>query len=248
MSVMTTLDRHAAVVIVLVLAGCAPARAQLAWGDHGYASISGTVQPSASFSQTVRPIDFVEASVVDTSYKTPTIPGFDVAVGARVWRNLAIGVDVSFFSKTIGGSVSAQVPHPFFFNRPRAVSGDASGVTREETAAHLQALWMLPLRSRWQLSIAGGPSWFMVGQDLVSGVTVTQTYPYDTATFASATTVHRSGSRLGFNAAADVSYGLRPYVGVGFGVMFSRASIPIDDTLTLDAGGARVAGGLRFRF
>jgi hypothetical protein len=245
---MTRASYTSLATIVIVLAGCAPARAQRAWGDRGYANISATVQPSSSFSQTVRPVDFVETSVVDTSYKTRTIPGFDVAAGARVWRNLAVGVDVSFFSKTIGGSVSAQIAHPFFFNRPRTVSGDASGVTREETAAHLQLRWMMPLRSRWQLSIAGGPSWFIVGQDLVSAVAVTEAYPYDTATFASATTAHRSGSRLGFNFAADVSYGLRPHVGVGLGVMFSRASIPLDDTLTVDAGGARVAGGLRFRF
>jgi hypothetical protein len=40
----------------------------------------------------------------------------------------------------------------------------------------------------------------------------------------------------------------RPRIGVGFGVMFSHASVPLDDTLTVDAGGARVGGGLRIRF
>jgi hypothetical protein len=30
--------------------------------------------------------------------------------------------------------------------------------------------------------------------------------------------------------------------------MFSHAAIPLDDTLTVDAGGAHVGGGLRFRF
>ena len=107
---------------------------------------------------------------------------------------------------------------------------------------------MVALRDRWQLAIAGGPSWFSVGQDLVSDVTVTQTYPYDTATFASATITHRSGSRIGFNAGADLTYRLRRHVGLGFGVTYSRASIPLDDTLTVEAGGARVGGGLRFRF
>ncbi|MCU1385911.1 MAG: hypothetical protein JWL71_4608 [Acidobacteria bacterium] len=221
---------------------------RIPWGDRGDASVSGTVQPSSSFSETVRPIQFVESSIVDTNYKTRTISGFDVAGGVRVWRNLAIGVDVSFFSKTIGGDVSAQVPHPFFFNRLRAVSGAASGLTRDETAAHVQALWMIPLRTRWQLSLAGGRSWFVVGQDLVSGVAVAQTFPYDTATFAAPTTVHRTGSRLGYNAAADLSYRLRRHVGLGVGAMFSHAAIPIDDTLTVDAGGGRIAAGQRFRF
>jgi hypothetical protein len=219
-----------------------------AWSDRGYVNVSGFFQPSAGFSDTVRPIDFAEASVVDTSYKTGSIPGLDAGGGLRLWRNLAVGLDVSRFSKSTGGAVSGQIPHPFFFNRARAVSGDASGLTRDETAVHLQALWMMPLRHRWQLALAGGPSWFSVGQDLVSDVTVTQTYPYDTATLAGTTIVHRSRSRVGFNAGADMSYLLRRHVGLGFGMTYSHAAVPLDDTLTVDAGGPHVSGGLRFRF
>lgn len=82
----------------------------------------------------------------------------------------------------------------------------------------------------------------------MSDVTVTQTYPYDTATFASATTVRRSQAKPGFNAGADVAYLFRPHVGFGFGVTFSHARIALDDATTVDAGGAHVSGGLRFRF
>jgi hypothetical protein len=228
----------------------APARAQsAAWDDRGYLRLSGWFQPAAgSFSTTTRPIDFAEPSTVDTTYRTRSIPGFEVDAGGRVWRNLAIGVGVSRFSKDTAGSVSAQVPHPFFFNRPRAVSGDASGLTREETALHLQASWMVPLRNRLQLALAGGPSWFDVGQDLVTDVTVTQVYPYDTATFAGTTAVRRSHSGIGFNAAADLAYSVRPHVGVGIGVTFSHARVQLDDATTVDAGGAYVTAGLRFRF
>jgi hypothetical protein len=226
-----------------------PARAQSApWTDRAYVNVSGWFQPTASFSNTVRPVDFAEPAVVDTSYKTGAVPGFEAGGGVRLWRNLAVGLDVSRFSKNTRGAVSAQVPHPFFFNRARTVTGDASALTRDETAVNLQALWMLPMRTRWQLALAGGPSWFSVGQDLVSDVTVTQTYPYDTATFANATAVHRSRSRVGFNAGADVSYLLRRHVGLGVGVTYSHAAVPLDDTLTVDAGGAHLSGGLRFRF
>ena len=128
------------------------------------------------------------------------------------------------------------------------MSGDAASLTRDETAVHVDVLWMVPLADRWQLALSAGPSWFSVGQDLVSDVAVTQTYPYDTATFANATTIHRKGSKAGFNAGGDVSYLLRPHIGLGFGVMFSHASVPLDDTLTVDAGGAHVGGGLRVRF
>jgi hypothetical protein len=232
---------------IAALAIAAPARAQETRTDRGYVNVSGWFQPTSSFSDTVRPIDFVEASVVDTGYKTRSTPGFEAGGGVRVWRNLAAGVSVSRFSKATDGAVSAQVPHPFFFNRLRNVSGDAAGLTRDETAVHVQLSWMVPLK-RWQLAIGGGPSWFMVGQDLVSDVTITQAYPYDTATFAGATSAHRSGSRAGFNAGVDAVYQLRPHVGLGGGVTFSRASVPLSDTVKVDAGGAHVNAGLRFRF
>jgi hypothetical protein len=237
-----------AALAATIMSSPRPAAAQTAWTDRGYVNVSGFYQPPSSFSTTVTPIDFAEASIIDTSYKTGSVPGFDAGAGVRVWRNLAVGVDLSYVSKGDSGSIDAQIPHPFFFNRLRAVSGDASGLAHQETAVHVQALWMAPLRDRWQLALAGGPSWFSVRQDLVSDVTVTQTYPYDTATFASATTTHRSGSRIGFNVGADVAYRLRRHVGLGFGVTYSRGSVPLDDTLTVEAGGARVGGGLRFRF
>ena len=245
--------RHHAIGVLagmlLTLSSTAAHAQSGSWADRGYVNINGWYQPaSTSFSNTVRPIEFVEPSVVDTSYKMRSIPGFDAGGGVRVWRTLAVGLDVSRFSTDSSGSVSAQVPHPFFFNRLRAVSGDAPGLTRDETAVHLQALWMVLLRNRWQLALAAGPSWFSVGQDLVTDVTVTQTYPYDTATFASATSTHRSHSKIGFNAGTDVSYLLRRHVGLGVEVTFSRASVPLDDTLTVDAGGAHVGGGIRFRF
>jgi hypothetical protein len=240
--------RAATIGAAFLASGHAAAAQTPAWRDRGYIQVSGIFQPSAAFSNTVKPLDFAEPSVVDTGYKTGSIPGFDGGGGVRVWRNLAVGIDVSRLSKTTAGAVSAQIPHPFFFNRPRAVSGDTFGLGRDETALHLQAVWMIPMRRRWQLALAGGPSWFTIGQDIVSDVTFTQAYPYDTATFASAITVHRSGSRIGFNAGADVTYRLRPRVGIGAGLMFSRASVPLDDTLTVEAGGARVGGGVRFRF
>jgi hypothetical protein len=238
----------AILVGVLMIGAATSAQAQTAWRDRGYVSVSGWFQPTASFSDTVRPIDFAEASVIDTSYKTGSVPGFEAGGGVRVWRNLAVGLSVSRFSKGTTGTVSAQVPHPFFFSRPRSVGGDAANLSRDETGVHVQAVWMVPMRRRWQLALAGGPSWISVAQDLVSDVTVTQTYPYDSATFSAATLVRRSRGKIGFNAGADVSYLLRPHVAVGGGMTFSHAAVPLDDTLTVDAGGPHVAGGLRVRF
>src|SRR5262249_10972203 len=142
----------------------------------------------------------------------------------------------------------AQVPHPFYFNRPRPVSGDATGLTRSETAINVEALVMLPIRPRWQAALFGGPTWFMVDQDLVTAVTVSDTYPFDTATFGRAAAVRQSHSAAGFNLGGDLSFLLRPHVGLGFDVRYSRATVKLTDTATLVAGGPHIGGGIRFRF
>jgi outer membrane protein with beta-barrel domain len=217
--------------------------------DHGYVSAGADFfVGAASFGDTVHPIDFGEAAVINTTYQRKLAPGIDVGGGARVWRSLSLGIEGSRVTKSDSGSVDAQMPHPFFFGRPRAVSGTPSGLSRDETAIHVQARWLVPMRPRWQLAIGGGPSWLSVGQDLVQDVNVTQTYPFDTATFASVTTQRVTKSRVGFNATADVTFLLRPHVGVGVSSTFSHAHIPLTDSAATDAGGLHVSGGLRFRF
>jgi len=242
--------RNAAAIAVLALvAHAAPAGAQTgAWTDRGYAAVNGFYQPSTSFTDLVRPIAFGEAAQVDTRYGISAVPGVDAAAGVRVWRNLAIGVDVGFLTKSGVGSVSAQMPHPFYFNRPRAVAGDASGLARSETAVNLEALVMLPMHARWQAALFGGPTWLMVNQDLVTNVTLAENYPYDTASFAGATSARQSRGKAGFNVGGDVAYMLRPHVGLGADVRFTRARIALTDTATVTAGGAHIGAGLRFRF
>jgi hypothetical protein len=244
--------RHATGILLASLFAlpATAARAQsTAWRDRGYVAIGGWYQPiSTTFTDRIHPIIDVEPSDIDTSYNTRSAAGFDVGGGVRIWRNLAIGAGVSRFATSSSATIDARVPHPFFFSRPRTVSGTAEGVTRDETAVHLRALWMLALRQRWQIGVAAGPSWFSVGQDLVSTIAVTQSFPFDTATFASATSARQTGAGAGFNVRGDVDYMLRPHLGVGVEVSVSRARVPVNDTVTVDAGGAHIGGGLRFRF
>ncbi|PYR42737.1 MAG: hypothetical protein DMF93_05025 [Acidobacteria bacterium] len=241
--------RTAAAIVTLAVLHAAPAGAQSsAWTDRGYAAINGFYQPSTSFTDLVRPTAFGEAAQVDTRYGIAAVPGVDAAAGVRVWRNLAIGVDVGFLTKSGGGSVSAQMPHPFYFNRPRAVTGDASGLTRSETAVNVEALVMLPVRPHWQAALFGGPTWFTVNQDLVTNVTLAESYPYDTASLAGTTSARQARGKAGFNVGGDVAYMLRPHVGIGADVRFTRARIALTDTATVTAGGAHIGGGLRLRF
>ena len=242
------------IAALAITLAASPARAQSAsWTDRGYVTVNGGLKASpSSFTGTTHPIAFVEAAKVDTSYKVKPAPEFDVAGGVRVWRNLAIGAGVSRFSKQDAADVQAQVPHPFYLGRSRSVSGSVSGLTRVEKALHVQAVWMAPVSERWQVAISGGPSMFNVEQDLVEDVTITSTYPFDTAAFAAGVSNKQTHTGVGFNVGADVTRLLSRHVGIGGAVSFSRAQVKMpsatDTTLKVDAGGAHVGGGIRLRF
>jgi hypothetical protein len=239
--------------LLIACGTAAPVCGQSAWTDRGYVAISGDMRVSPmTFTGISHPIDFVETATVSTTYDVKPAPGLDAAFGVRVWRNLAIGVDASWTTKSASGSIEAQIPHPFTFNKPRSVSGDSNGLDHDETAVHLQAVWMIPARPRWSIAIAAGPSWIIVDQRIVKDITISSAYPFDTAAYASAVSDRVTKGRLGFNAGGDVAYMLRPRAGVGFGVNFSRARVPLPnaagETVSINAGGLRVGGGLRVRF
>src|SRR5712691_8567863 len=116
--------RPSAILVVgLVLAGAVPSRAQsAAWTDRAYLGVDATYQATTTtFTDVVHPVTFVEPAIISTSYKVGASPGFDVGGGLRVWRNLAAGVNVSRISKSNDGAVSAQMPHPLYFNQRRSV-------------------------------------------------------------------------------------------------------------------------------
>ena len=179
-------------------------------------------------------------------------PFRDAAGAGRVWPNWAVGAAVTWLSNDREGTVSASIPHPFLFNAQRSVTGEVSGVPREAVALHLNASWVVPAGRKAQVAIFGGPSYFHVRQGLVTDVSTSSVYPYDTATFVAATTVNTSESRLGFNAGLDITARVWKYVGVGALVRYSRASLEFPansgQEVTVRAGGLQVGGGIRLAF
>jgi len=224
--------------------------------EHGaFVTVAGTfLLNSASFASAIQPIDFGERASIDTHYAGAIMPGFEIGAGKRVWHRLSIGGSVERVSKSGGGEVAAQVPHPFFFNRLRAVAGQAADIHRAETGVHVQAVWVVPLAAGIDLGFGGGPSWIGVTQDLVSDVTVAQTYPYDAATFSSAVTNRETEGALGFNAGMTLDYRFARRMSAAVTARFSHARVEFNvangnpGTLGVNAGGAHLGAGVRFRF
>jgi opacity protein-like surface antigen len=237
---------------MMILAWAAPAAAQ-SWSERVVISVNGTYQPAThDFSDRFEFERDFETGSTQTDYPIKGGFTFDGGVGYRLWKNLGAGVAFSYFTLDDVGHTTSSVPHPLFFNQPRTVTGDAPNLTRTERVVHVQAMYLWKSSGALRLAISGGPSFFTVEQDLVTDIAVSQSYPFDTATFASATTTRAKASKPAFNVGADVMWMFAPNVGVGGIFRFSKASVDLDApggrTASVDAGGGYAGGGVRLIF
>ena len=243
---------------VMVIMGIMAVMAVPVTAQSGFFNANGGYQATTTdFADTVDFTLFAEDGDFMADYQVAAAPLFDVSVGVMLGRYAAVGVGVSRFRTQDDAAVTARLPHPLFFDQDRIVSGTASSLTREELAIDLQATWILPIARHFDLSLFGGPTFFIVEQDLVTSVSNTETFPFDTTTFDAATAERQSQSGIGFNVGVDFTYFVQPAgsgarVGLGTLVRFSRASIDFasedGDTIAVDAGGVHIAAGLRLRF
>ncbi|MBI3400303.1 MAG: hypothetical protein HY048_02690 [Acidobacteria bacterium] len=243
------------IAFALVAAAFLPslAHAQSPWLDKAWVTIDGGFQPSASsFSAASTFRINAEAGALNVSYPVTRATQLDFGGGARVWRNLGVGVAVSFMTQSDAAGISGNVPHPFFFNQPRSLSGQSAALNRQETGIHVLALWMIPVRENVQVGVFGGPTYFMVKQGIVNTVSYSESYPYDSVSFTTADTADQSKNKMGFNVGVDGTYLLSKSVGVGATLRFSRATVNFDapdgTAIASDVGGVQAGAGLRLRF
>lgn len=251
------------VAAVIALNSAAPASAQQ--DARVFISVNGGLQTTSSnFSQDIvfpesgglyrdvlSAATAQEPARFESAYRVESGMLFDVSGGVRLTRNFGLGIGVSQFAATETASVSAHVPHPFFFDRDRSISGTLP-LPRNETAFHIEARAIVPATESVTVTVFGGPTAFSVWQQLVTDVRFSQEYPYETASFTSADRRQEFGTTMGYNLGADVAYYFSSNVGIGWFVRYSRMMVELpsgsDGTLDTQAGGLHTAGGLRLRF
>jgi|SoiMethySBSTD1v2_1073268.scaffolds.fasta_scaffold02870_20 outer membrane protein with beta-barrel domain len=252
--------RHVAAAAIFALLAV-PASAQVAKSnqrprtpiDRIFVSIDGVYQTGGEdFTDSKTFVRNAEDGSFATNYSVESGPAFNVSGGVHLTQKLAVGVGVSRFSHSTPTSITASVPHPFFFDRDRALAGDIGGLTREELAVHVQARLVIPVSRRLQATVFGGPSFFRVTQDIVNDFTYTESYPFDTAALASTVTSSVNESALGFNVGADLSYFFTPQLGLGGTVQVVGANVDMPSagsgTVDASAGKLQAGAGLRLRF
>jgi opacity protein-like surface antigen len=213
---------------------------------------AGQQVSSTRFEQAGSFTDFLEDATFTGAHEIDAGVFYEGNVTARIAGAFTAGLAVSVFSRDDAVDVRAGLPHPFFFNRPRSVSGAPGGLERRETGVHILLGWLLPATDRVEIMITAGPSIFKVEQDFVERVNYTHAYPFDDAQFTGVATERISDNAIGFNAGADVSINLSTNVGVGLLIRYSRGTLDAPsaagNTVSFDVGGLHAGGGLRLRF
>lgn len=186
------------------------------------------------------------------SVQYPDREGTFTAVAGRyqVWKQLTVGAGVTHFARNGAAAVHAKVPHPFFDNQFRSVDGTAATRCRENGLI-ITAGWRIPLSHSMHIVVSGGPAIVQVKRALVTGVKVTEEYPYDTATFASADVSDASRAGAGLYAGADVTWLFSRHLGAGGVLQFTHGRVRLqtgDRRVSVDAGGFQAGGGARLVF
>ncbi len=214
--------------------------------------LSGGIQASApAFSDRFEFESNVETAAVAVEYPGGSAGAGDASVGVRLWKGLGAGVAVSTAARTGSADLDARLPHPLLFERPRSLTGSQSGIRSSEIGVHTQLLYTLPVTARVALVLSGGPSVVRLTQDLVTGVTYDDTYPFDEVTFRNAPARRAKASATGFNAGADLRWRFTRSVGLGALVRYSRASVDLRAdarTVQVRIGGAQAGVGMRVTF
>ena len=242
-----------AALVLLALAAAGRASAQSADSDRLRVNIDAGGQFSSNtVDTTTTKAVYLENASIHASEEVRRGVLADAGVSWRIAGDFAVGLTASWFMAKHDADVTASVPHPFFFRTPRTVTGTAS-LRREESAAHVQVIYTIHASRTVDVALSGGPSLFQVRQDVVTDLVFGDTYPYDAPTFTSAPAQRVSANHVGFNAGADVSFRLSRHAGLGGGVRFSKATVDLvvpngGGTVSLNAGGAQAAGGLRLFF
>jgi len=236
-------------VLVLV---AVPVSAQTAWGPRNRVSFNvGAQFETERLLQSFSLDEYLEPAPVTARLPKKTLASFDGGVATNLYGPIGAGLAVSYTSNRDDGAVRAGFPHPFYFEQLRDVSG-AVGVQHTELVTHLNLVYLVTSQSL-DFSLSAGPSVFKIDQDLVVDVDYVEEYPYDVATFSSATTERAKQTKVGYNVTADVTWKASRHWGLGLLARFSRAKVAYStagggDVSEMEVGGFQAAGGIRLMY
>ena len=170
------------------------------------ANVGALAGASTFATSTALPSNGAEIETIKVDHGAKTALGFNVGAAVRLVPRFWVGVQYAMTEMKPNASITAVIPHPILFNTPRTVEQSIDDVAHPEQNVHVDLMYALPVHAV-DVKVMGGPTFFNLKQDFVSGVTVNETYPFDAATFASATTKRLSKTALGSTPGSSTSGG-----------------------------------------
>lgn len=212
----------------------------------------GAQVAGSDFTTDVRFTLYAEPATLETTYDLAAAAAFEVTAGARFWRQLGAVIAVSRYQQRGATTITGLMPHPFFENQPRAIDAAGPELERSETAVHVGVLWLRQITPRIVVAASAGPTFVRVQQEVVTGVALRETYPYDQVEISRPLSESRDAQSVGAYASGDVFYRLTRSVGIGGGGRFFRASADLDTVAdqqtSIDVGGLQITAGVRWLF
>lgn len=203
---------------------------------------------SQSFSLTKN----LEPAPVTATTQAVWSSGLEGTLRVRVAGPLRVELSVDHTRSQPVATVDAEIPHPFYFSQPRAISGSSPSLNRSATGLHATVSGTLRVTRRLGIDIGGGLSRIALQQALVTDVAWTDRYPFDSATFASATVTDASGTATGAHALLAVHWQAGPRVAVVWRTRATLARTALQagslPSVTVNAGGLTPTLGLRVTF
>ena len=157
----------------------------------------------------------------------------DLGGGLMVTRLLGVGAAMSRTTYEHVVSLSATVPHPFYFGRPASATGvNDAALSARERALHMFVTFVPIRRDRVELRVVGGPSFFWYSANMVETVLYAQSYgettPSNSVAITGSATRDISGSGMGFHVGGDFTYFVHRLVGIGIGTRYSQGVVSLD--------------------
>jgi hypothetical protein len=232
--------------LCLSAAPCVASAQTMQWTDKGYITVNGGAQVGSHNLDTSSTFPLYDETASVSS--TQEIKGggfFDIGGAYRVWgKNLLAGVSYSHTSSDATVELTASIPDPVFFDRPRTVNSSQDGAKHTENSVHLDVIWMMPIANKLDIGFFGGPSIISVKQDTITTLTVTEPGPVVNAPLTEV-----SKTTVGINVGLDVQYLVATKIAVGGLARYTWGSAEIEGaTEKLTVGGFQIGGGIRFRF
>ena len=111
-------------------------------------------ETSFSGTQTIK--DYVEEGTLRSSYDVGKAPGLAFDLQYNLTKKFGVRAGIQTFTRKSHGTFDASVPHPFFFGRPRSVSGSQGDLDFKESAISLTAVYRGG-SGKWKLNAEAGP-------------------------------------------------------------------------------------------